>query len=225
MYTILFIDEEQDALDRFANYIDTVAAGERVNIITRFPLENLDGMIQTILEHNPDAIITDFMLNEKKTDIKYTVPYNGVDLVEAFTKIRHLFPCFILTSFDIDAMNGSEDVNLVYVKGIMSEDEKNHSCRKGTFFKKVLLQIEHYRAKIQSDQNRLQELITMKKTGNATLKDEEEIIAIDNRLEKVIDSTASLPSDLKATTNTQRLTELLNKADKILDEINGFSKK
>lgn len=224
MYTILFIDEEQDALDRFRGYVDAVSSGVSINLQVIFPLETLDKMIKKINEIKPDAIVSDFMLNEKKMDISYNVPYNGVDLVERYTELRELFPCFILTSFDMDAMNGSEDVNLVYIKGVMTEDEQNFSCKHGTFLKKILLQIDHYRTKALSDQNRLQELVALKKTGRATLKDEEELIKIDSRLENRLDSRVAIPNELKTVANAKQLEKLLEQADKLLDKINDLSK-
>jgi hypothetical protein len=32
------------------------------------------------------------------------------------------FPCFILTSFDSEAVTQGEDVNIVYIKGLMNGD-------------------------------------------------------------------------------------------------------
>ena len=43
-------------------------------------------MIELIIKINPDAVVTDFMLNDAKVDIKYNVPYNGSILVKSFTE-------------------------------------------------------------------------------------------------------------------------------------------
>lgn len=224
MTTILFIDEEKDQLERFQSYIDIVSKtlDEQVKCVVSYPLQSIDEMLQHINEIKPDAIVSDHKLNEKKTDIKHMVPYDGVELVEKYTAFRQNFPCFILTSFDMDAIHGSNDVNLVYAKVVMREDENKLPNSGLSFLQKILLQIEHYQSRIEKNSNRLKALVEKRNLGaHLTLDEEDEIIKLDEQLEKSLNTYTAISKDLKQTTNTKQLQNLLEKADEILGKING----
>lgn len=218
MYKLLFIDEEKEALDTFKDYVEDSEKKKLVEVETGFPLETLEEMIIEILNKNPDAIITDFRLNEMRTDIDYNVNYNGAELVEALLKIRTGFPCFVLTSFDESAINQSDDVNVVYVKDVLNESTKDINSR-SKFLERVIKQIDHYKAKIQNAEKDLTELIELRQRGEATMKQEEKIIELDNFLEKATDNRNSIPEDFKSLSNEDKLRELLNKSEAILKKL------
>ncbi|VEI62275.1 hypothetical protein [Serratia rubidaea] len=218
MYRILFIDEETDAIDEFKDYADETTTSEQIEVIDEFPQASLDEMIETIIKINPDAVITDFMLNEKKTSINYGVEYNGIDLVKRFISIRDGFPCFVMTSFDDDAVKESDDVNIVYIKDIL-HSEKNSNV-KASFLEKVVSQITHYRAKIDNYEKELKKLIEIRKMGKATVAEENRIIELDHFLEQSVDRKSSIPKEFKELSNTQRLQEILSKVDSLLSKVN-----
>ncbi|HIC7968354.1 TPA: hypothetical protein ACW7MX_004622 [Enterobacter ludwigii] len=218
MYKILFIDEETDAIEDFKDYADETTTSEKIEIIDEFPKSTLEEMINVIIKLNPDAVITDFMLNEKKTSITYGVEYNGIQLVKEFLSIRDGFPCFVMTSLDDDAVKESDDVNIVYVKDIL-HSEKNSKV-KASFLEKVVSQISHYRARIESYEKELKNLITRREMGEATIIDENRIIELDHLLEQSVDRKSSVPQEFKELSNTQRLEEILLKVDNILSKVN-----
>ncbi|EPU0815563.1 UNVERIFIED_ORG: DNA-binding NarL/FixJ family response regulator [Pantoea agglomerans] len=217
MYKILFIDEEDDAIDDFKDYADETTTSEQILIVAEFPQPTLEEMIQTIIKINPDAIITDFMLNEKKTSIKYGVEYNGIELVKNFTSKRDGFPCFVMTSFDDDAVKESDDVNIVYIKEILHSEKSSNV--KASFLEKVVSQIAHYRSRIESYENELKELIELRNNGKANISDENRIIVLDQFLEQSIDRQSSIPMEFKELSNTKRLNEILLKVDNLLSKI------
>lgn len=217
MYKILFIDEEDDAIDDFKDYADETTTSEQILIVAEFPQPTLEEMIQTIIKINPDAIITDFMLNEKKTSIKYGVEYNGIDLVKNFTSKRDGFPCFVMTSFDDDAVKESDDVNIVYIKEILHSEKSSNV--KASFLEKVVSQIAHYRSRIESYENELKALIELRNNGKANISDENRIIILDQFLEQSIDRQSSIPMEFKELSNTNRLNEILLKVDNLLSKI------
>ncbi|CAI2040085.1 Uncharacterised protein [Serratia fonticola] len=218
MYKILFIDEENDAIDEFKDYADETTTSEQILVVAEFPQPTLEEMIQTIIKVNPDAIITDFMLNEKKTSIKYGVEYNGIDLVKKFISIREGFPCFVMTSFDDDAVKESDDVNIVYIKEILHSEKSSNV--KASFLEKVVSQIAHYRSRIESYENELKTLIELRNCGKANISDENRIIVLDQFLEQSIDRQSSIPKEFKELSNTHRLNEILSKVDNLLSKIN-----
>ncbi len=219
-YRILLIDEEKDTFDDFKDYLDISSTKDSIEVITMFPLEDLSEMIEAIFKTNPNAIITDFRLNEMKTDIDYNVPYDGVELVEEFLKFRNSFPCFVLTAFDDLAVNASEDVNKVYIKNIL-HNNKEESKAKAKFLDRVINQIEHYQTKIISAESELLELIKLRESGKASISDENRIIELDSFLENVIDRKSSIPTEYKKLSNDDRLSELLKKVDTLLKKVDN----
>ncbi len=222
MYKILFIDEEKTTLEDFEEFVDKSALKAEINPITMFPLGDLDEMIEAIVKMAPDAIVSDYRLNELKTDIKYTVKYNGVDLVEEFQSIRSHFPCFVLTAVDDEAISSSEDVNIVYVKSILHKAEVENS--KSPFLARVISQIEHYKNKIESSKKELSELIEVRKAGEADFQTENRIIELDNFLEKSIDAKNIIPSEFKTLSNSNKLDGILNKVDELLNKLDSNDK-
>lgn len=219
-YRILLIDEEKDTFDDFKDYLDISSTKDNIEVIEMLPLEELSEMIEVIFKINPDAIITDFRLNEMKTDIDYNVPYDGVELVEEFLKYRQSFPCFVLTAFDDLAVSASEDVNKVYIKNIL-HNNKEESKAKAKFLDRVINQIEHYQTKIKNSESELLELIKLRESGKATISDENRIIELDSFLENVIDRKSSIPPEYKKLSNDNRLSELLNKVDTLLKKVDN----
>lgn len=218
MYTILFIDEEDDSKDAFLDYVDNTAASEKIKIITEYPQETLEEMISDIIKLNPDAIITDFMLNDYKESVKYNVPYNGVDIVNEFTSIREGFPCFVLTSFDDNAIRQSDDVNIVYVKNILHNKVIDENSQ-ANFIERVIHQINHYKSKINDSEQKLFELIEKRRSGIANLDDESEIIRLDHLIENSLDKQNAIPEEYKSLSNTRKLEEILSKVDDLLNKV------
>ena len=222
MYKILFIDEEKDTLEDFEEFVEKSPLKAKLNPIIIYPLADLDEMIESIIKIAPDAIISDYRLNELKTDIKYNVPYNGVNLVEEFQSIRNHFPCFVLTALDDEAVNNSNDVNIVYVKNILYNKEEGNA--KAKFLDRVISQIEHYKNRIESYKQELADLIEIRKKGDADIAVESRIIELDDFLEKSIDGKSVIPSEFKTLTNSNRLDNILNKVDKLLKKLDEDGK-
>jgi DNA-binding NarL/FixJ family response regulator len=219
-YRILLIDEEKDTFDDFKDYLDISSTKDSIEVIEMFPLEEISEMIEVIFKINPDAIITDFRLNEMKTDIDYNVPYDGVELVEEFLKYRQSFPCFVLTAFDDLAVSASEDVNKIYIKNIL-HNNKEESKAKAKFLDRVINQIEHYQTKIKNAESELLELIKLRESGKANISDENRIIELDSFLENVIDRKSSIPPEYKKLSNDDTLSELLKKVDTLLKKVDN----
>lgn len=215
---VLFIDEEQETLDDFLDYIEGSTQKGNITAVTQLPLGDLNEMLDCIIKINPDAIITDFKLNESRESINYNVPYNGTELVQAFQSIRDSFPCFVMTAFDDLAIKESEDVNIVYIKNILYKDEKESKAR-AQFLDRVFCQINHYKSRIKDAENELQKLIKLRQLGQADINDEKRLIELDHFLENSIDKRSSIPEEFKTLSNSDKLSDLISAVDKLLDEI------
>jgi len=217
MYKLLFIDEEQNTLDDFADYVDGFNAKEPLHVETRLPQADINSMVDLIIEIAPDALIADFRLNEMKVDIKENIPYDGVDLVKAYQTIRNGFPCFVLTALDDEAVSKSEDVNLVYVKGNIYKTDDNSV--KAKFLDRVLRQIESYKSRLNDTERELRELINRRQQGEADVMVEARIIELDAFLEKAVDARSIIPAEFKKLSNTERLDSILLKVNELLSKL------
>lgn len=223
MYNILFIDEEKEVFDNFLDYVDENDTDRKFAVLTEYPLKSIDEMIAKVIEIAPDAIITDYQLNDKKTNISYNVPYNGVNLIEEFLEIREDFPCFVITSFDDDAILISKDVNKIYIKEILHEPSLEKKA-KANFLDRVEKQIQHYKSRIKKSEQRLEELFNLRQQGKTSLKEEEEIIALDSFLEHSINKKYAIPQQLKNARNKDYLQKILEKADLLISRLEGGDK-
>ena len=71
-YNILFIDEESTQHDQFMDYFEQVCP--EIVPQCEFPLATVDEMLQRIEELSPDAVVTDFRLNETVIDYPVVSP-------------------------------------------------------------------------------------------------------------------------------------------------------
>ena len=214
-YKILFIDEEKRQQDEFADFMDHYL--DRVELICCYPLSTLVDTIAMIDELHPDAIVSDFKLNDIKDDIKYNVSFDGSELMDAYLDERPGFPCFVLTSFDDEAIYRSHDLNIVYLKRDLhpSKDDKI------TFADRIIQKIVSYQTEISNAQERLNDLMELRRNNQATSKDEQELIELDSFLERSLGQKTQVPAGMKELSNMKRLNELIEKADAILAKLEG----
>lgn len=217
---IVFIDEEKNVQYEFLEYVEGSEYSNIFDVICLFPCCSLDKMISDIIDLNPDALISDYRLNEIKKNIDFNIPYNGVELVESFLEIRGDFPCFIMTSFDDDAMISSTDVNKIYIKEILHTKENEKGAKVG-FLGRVKKQIENYKARVFRADQELEMLLRRKQNTQLSLEEEERIIVLDSFLEYSIDRSSVIPAALKIKSNDEKLKELLKKADNIIQKLGG----
>lgn len=213
-YTIVFVDEETTQHDTFMDYFEDVCPEAIPKC--ELPLPSMEEMIDKIWSLCPDAIVTDFQLNDKKVDIDYNVKYNGVELIKALRAQRENFPCFVITSFDDEAVNDSDDVNLVYIKDVLYRKVNNE---KVIFAERVTQQINKYRSRIETAKHELATLINKRRSTGANVYDEQRIIELDTFLERALGAESSVPPELKAFSNLDRLNRLINKVDELLERI------
>lgn len=213
-YKVLFIDEENDQHDYFMNYMEVVE--DQMEVVCIYPEPSLEEMIQKIEDEHPDAIVTDYLLNDIKEDVKYNVAYTGVELVHEYRSIRVGFPCFIITSFDNDAVSETDDVNLIYIKHILNNGEEG---AKAHFYDKIREQIVKYKTAIASAQDELEHLMEKKKEQGLEPFEEIRVVEIDNFLESSLDKHEVLPEDMKEPSYMKKMTALIDKADEILAKL------
>lgn len=210
-YMVMFIDEESTQHEDFEDHFEEY--WPEAKVICVFPSPTLNEMMEEIEQHQPNAIVVDFQLNDKKTDVDYNVCYNGIELLKEIQAQKFDFPCFVLTSYDDDAVADSDDVNFVYIKKNLhfSSDEG-----KVSFAQRVKSQIDKYLARIENAKAELSVLLEKRKSGKANVKDEGRIIELDSFLEKTMDATGAIPDEMKHLSNMERLNSLIDKVNQLI---------
>lgn len=150
-YKVAYIDEVDRDVRSFKRSV-FLRANEKFDVITIKPKTSVEDTVLEVFEQFADAVVADFRLSEEDP----TVHYNGSDIIKQVLSIRKDFPVFILTSFEDDAVDKGFDVNIVYEKKDIQSDSK--------FFDKVIIQIKKHKAKIESAEIRLLELIEKRNT-------------------------------------------------------------
>lgn len=216
MIKIMFIDEEKETHEQFEEYVYHSSMYNEIILLTEFPESELEDMLEKIFKSNVDVVISDFKLNDIKEDIEYTVKYDGVRLIESILEIKQGFPCFVMTSYDTDAIHVSEDVNKVYDKEILHSDASKGS---DPFLIRLRSQYDKYRMRITNAQKELESLVKDSNERKLTIQEEEQLIELDNFLEKSIDARNPVPNTLKKTSNQENLIKLLSKVDEFIEEV------
>ncbi len=240
-YKILFVDEVAADIRRFQRYVKNNDSDKDFELIVMTPENTLDNFLNEIKDEKFDAIITDHRLYEENANISF----NGLDLVKAILGEKINFPCFVLTSFDDEAVADGEDVNIVYTKSIMStdvdkrkklefiktiEDSTNDYLTelKKRIFKfddlifldKIKNQILHYRKRIQEAENELLELVKKPNKQDLNAEDEARLQELDTFIEQSSGKKSSLPKHLKGTKNLDALHKLIESTDELLKNLN-----
>lgn len=212
-YKVLFVDEEREQHDHFLDYMD---AANDVTVECILPAPSLQEMIQIFDERKPDAIVSDYLLNDIKDDVDYNIPYTGSELISEYRKHRPNFPCFIITSHDDDAVGDSDDVNLIYVKFLLTGDESNVKVK---FYNKIIEQINKYHNFIIEAQQKLTSLLNKKRAEGLEPTETERLVELDGFLEKSLDTYETLPADMKKSENLDKLSSLVEKIDSLLSKM------
>jgi CheY-like chemotaxis protein len=211
-YKILFVDEVDEDIRRFQRYVNKEDTDKAFSLVCLTPENTLDNFLNKIRDERFDAIITDHKLNEENSNISF----DGLELVKEILDETPQFPCFILTSFDSEAVTQGEDVNIVYIKGLMNGDTDGDHAN---FLNKIEHQIKHYRSRISNAEKELLKLIEKSNTKDLNAKEEARLLELDGFIEKSTNKKSALPDQLKGTKNLDALHVLIANTDKLLEEL------
>lgn len=205
-YRIIYVDETDEEIRTFQRY-----ANADFDVIPLKPLPTLDAMVELIMSEKFDAIISDYKLKEGAPE----VTYDGIELVQKIEEIREGFPCFVLTSYDGDAAQEADDVNLVYVRDVL---EKKDGL---TFKERVRLQVSKYVTRISEMEAEIGQLIIKKRANGLEFSEEKRLAELDHFLERSICLTCALPAEMKEPTYVKKMSELLNATRTLIESVRG----
>lgn len=216
-YKIAYIDESLDELQKFQRRVH-----ESFDVLAFLPKGDFDEFVDELLNSGAEAFVSDFRLNEYRSDVKESVSYTGGKLIESLLSVRHEFPCFVLTSYDSDAIQHVTDVNYVYSKEVLAMDMGKQGEK---FIEKIRVQIEHYNKNISLFSDRFFDLQAQSVERDLTEDEENELLALDTFLENSINRRNAIPPEKKSQIAIGKIDELLSSTNELLKLLRERNKK
>ncbi|MEC9385145.1 MAG: hypothetical protein VX393_02010 [Pseudomonadota bacterium] len=203
-FKIIYIDEDEKERRNFELTFDQPDC----KLILEHPRSTLEEMIDVIVYEKPDAVICDFLLKEKEP----TVNYDGADLLQGIRDKNKRLPCFLLTSYESDAIRTTLDVNSVHDKDeLIAED-----AEKPTFGDKVTQQIKANRKVLGELKDKISGLHKRYANGDLSTAEEREYNKVSVKIEEFIFSDEETHLSINDTSVLERLDKLLDYSDQLI---------
>jgi len=199
---VIYIDEDPDDIVYFQEFMDGHFSLEVITIVNE---SDIHEVIDEIINSPPDAVVTDFMLNEKAT-----VGFNGQALIELLQERNKHIPCFLLTSHAPDALEATHDARLVQAKAVLMDNDL-----KSLFRSQIAKVIEDHKSKLNSSEEELERLLSVPR-HSLTAQQRQKIIELDKYLEEHGLSSNTLPDELKDDRSIDLLIKLVDQVDILL---------
>ena len=164
MYTIGYIDEDKGWQQTFYDYFNNDFRVVNIEVSSNSTVKNL---VAEVRKNKIELLVIDFRLNETGE-----VTFNGDAIIEDIIQTTPHFPIIVLTSFEPDAINTLENVNIINGKDILDgENQEKVDLLK----KRIEANINNYYLKIKKAEDRIEELILLKGKKPLEPKEEEEL--------------------------------------------------
>lgn len=206
MYRVGYIDDEEININNFK--IDSINELEVVKVELK---EDVNELVYDLLKADLDGVIIDHCLNINSSQIHYT----GVEILNKLEEEIFDFPAVILTAYE-DAAEGEDELESFKIY-----DKEIYNAKPERFIRKLKKEITNYRYRIE---RKTEEYYKLCRKQRLNAKEEEAKIELDDYLEKVVSIRDKMPSDLKKSSNEERLNKLINLAEKILNEVEKYDK-
>ncbi|MBT2285811.1 hypothetical protein J7E78_19905 [Paenibacillus polymyxa] len=170
-------------------------------------LDDVSSMVGSIKELGIDCAIIDYKLSSYQT-----VNFSGVELAKAIEREFYEFPIFILTSYDDDLF--SKEVYNAYqifdFDRYLSEKKERIELNF-----KLIEQVLKTQKQKENWNLQLKKLLPLAGTSEEI---DSAILDLDSKIEKSTDGRHALPEKLKKDLSSNKLSELIDKIDEILEE-------
>lgn len=212
-YKIAYIDEDDGWLNQFYH---TFKSDFDILKIKADANTTLDNIISTIFEKEMDGVITDYLLDETGE-----VEFNGNQVIDAIRDYKPYFPALMLTAHEPQAINHTEDVNIINGKDILDgENEKRLAILKV----KIKSNIDRYYELIANTQNRIEELVKKRNEDALETKEEEELTKLFILMDELEPEGKEMPANLVEKEAITKLNTFVAQTREILDELKKKSK-
>ncbi len=207
-YNLGYIDEDEGWRNTFYQIFKDDFNVVLFDIVSSTTVESI---ISEITNLNLDGIVVDFRLDE--TGI---VNFNGDVVAESLLADRPHFPIIMLTSFEQDAIDNVEDVNIINAKDVLDGDspEKIDVLRS-----KLQSNIQNYYSKIERTEKRIIELVKKRNEGSIEPKEEEELTKCYMYIDEIYPEEKQIPANLIQQGAITKLNDFVSQSKEILDQL------
>ena len=208
MPSIAVIDDRKDARDTIKINLDLALSGNWTSIDIE-PFENIEDYPSWIKENEIVAFLLDERLNEQSVIHQNQISYSGHDLVDFIRKYFPTFPIFIITAYpgDQELLDRFKDVEDIIVRTEFNENYRNYVPR-------VLRSAQKYLDTFENELSELSKIAAKIAHGKYDDSERKRLKAIQVKI------GFAFPTE----TFIQR-SELLDKCEKILKQLEGFKKR
>ncbi|WP_203296564.1 hypothetical protein [Luteirhabdus pelagi] len=212
-YKIAYIDEDDGWLNQFYH---TFKSDFEILKIKADVNTTLDDIVSTIFEKEMDGVITDYLLDETGE-----VEFNGNQVIDAIRDYKPYFPALMLTAHEPQAINHTEDVNIINGKDILDgENEKRLAILKV----KIKSNIDRYYEMIANTQTRIEELVRKRNEDSLEPNEEEELTKLFIVMDELEPEGKEMPANLVEKEAITKLNTFVAQTREILDELKKQSK-
>lgn len=167
----------------------------------------LTDMINQVIGLGIDCVLVDYKLSSYQN-----VYYTGIEFAKALSEVLFDFPIFILTSYEDDLFS-NEIFNAYQVFDF--KRYLNETSERVELNYKIIEQIlKNSKQKVQWEQ----EIIKLLPLAGKSQDIDSKLLELDTKLEKSINGDYALPDKVKKDLGSNKLNELLDKIDKILEK-------
>lgn len=170
-------------------------------------MDDLEGMIQQVIKERLDCVLVDYKLSSYKN-----VDYSGVEFAKALGEALFDFPIFIITSYEDDLF-----VNEIFNAYQVFDFARylNEESERIEINYKIIEQILKTVKQRKKWEDEIKILLPLAGTSQEI---DSKLLELDSNLERSINGNNSIPSKMKRDLDSNKLNELLNKIDIILDK-------
>lgn len=208
-YSIGFVDEDPQEIRRYANRLEPMGF-EVIDYNIEKGLD-LDQLLNLIYESEIDLVMVDFLLNERGI-----LGFNGDAVIREFKKIKPEFPMIIFTSKDKQAFPLVDDVNLIYDKARIRDDDTELE----RFIAVLSKNIEKYRKDVSLREERIKKLIAKRESGNQlNTAEKAELYRFQFELSNLDQRTKDTPDHLLVELKLDQLSTTIEEAEEFLKKL------
>jgi hypothetical protein len=215
-YKILIVDENQEQIDDFKNFIESLSNDIAVLGLSALSYDN--ELLEFINENEIEAVAFDYKLKENNSSFDQNGDAYQNILLDNFEN----FPTFIITNNPADSKVMKTDPFKIIDKSIINYDaDKDEEVQEGIgLIDKIRQSIDTYRENITSYEEELYTLIEKQSAGNdldaAELK---RMVDLDTRLENSVSKRSRIPKEWKSPAALEEITSMVANSVDILNEL------
>jgi hypothetical protein len=220
-YKILIVDENEEQIDDFKNFIESLS--NDIEVVGLNSLKDNDELLNIVNEDQVDAVAFDYKLKENNS----TFVQNGDAYLNMLLDNFENFPTFIITNNTADSKSMKADPFKIIDKSIIhynpGDDVQVHEGAE--LIEKIRQSIDTYRENITTYEDHLYELIKRQSAGEKLSEEElNTMIDLDTKLENSISKRSRIPKEWKNPAAVTEIAALVSNSAHILDELKKLNK-